>query len=167
MPPKRAAAAAGRKRASEVYEDDGFVVGDEGAPQLKRAKGGAKKEVKTGLQRDDEGNEFWEISNQRRVTVSQFKGKTFVSVREYYEKDGKAMPGKKGISLSVEQYSTLLTLLPDIEAVLGQKGESVPRPSYEGEVGGAVKQQPAEDEEGEAEEEGKKNFEATSDEGEE
>ena len=31
----------------------------------------------------------------RRVTVSTFRGKTLVNVREYYEKDGQELPGKK------------------------------------------------------------------------
>jgi len=36
-----------------------------------------------------------QISKSRRVTISDFKGKTFVNIREYYEKDGKTLPGKK------------------------------------------------------------------------
>lgn len=37
----------------------------------------------------------------RRVTVQDFKGKTLVSIREYYTKDdGKLLPGKK-VSFSV------------------------------------------------------------------
>lgn len=31
----------------------------------------------------------------RRVGISEFKGKVMVDVREYYEKDGEALPGKK------------------------------------------------------------------------
>jgi hypothetical protein len=31
----------------------------------------------------------------RRVTISSFRGKTQVNVREYYEKDGQELPGKK------------------------------------------------------------------------
>lgn len=44
---------------------------------------------------DPNGDRYWEISKMRRVTISTFRGKTMVSIREYYEKDGKELPGKK------------------------------------------------------------------------
>lgn len=36
----------------------------------------------------------WQISGKRRLVVSEFKGNTMINIREYYEKDGKALPGK-------------------------------------------------------------------------
>lgn len=47
------------------------------------------------LQLDADGNQYWAISRTRRVTISDFKGKRMVNIREYYEKDGKDLPGKK------------------------------------------------------------------------
>ncbi|RNA25207.1 Activated RNA polymerase II transcriptional coactivator p15 [Brachionus plicatilis] len=47
------------------------------------------------------------LSKNRFASVSEFKGKKYVNIREYYEKDGKSLPGKKGISLSVEQWENL------------------------------------------------------------
>ena len=44
---------------------------------------------------DSDGNPYWEISKMRRVTISEFRGKNLVNIREYYEKDGKQLPGKK------------------------------------------------------------------------
>lgn len=35
------------------------------------------------------------MSGKRRVGVQEFKGKVMVNVREYYEKDGQMLPGKK------------------------------------------------------------------------
>ncbi|GLA58627.1 hypothetical protein AtubIFM55763_004012 [Aspergillus tubingensis] len=56
---------------------------------------------------DSNGDIYWEISKARRLTISSFRGKTLVSIREYYEKDGHELPGKKN------------------------KGESIPRPQYD------------------------------------
>ncbi|KAI9877388.1 MAG: hypothetical protein M1830_004038 [Pleopsidium flavum] len=187
MPPKA------RKRASEVEDydsDGGFVANDDGEdrPKAKRAKtktsivpanvsGGkdakAGKEVVGGGAIDSNGDEFWELSHLRRVTVSEFKGKRMVNIREYYEKDGQSLPGKKGISMPLEQYGALITLLPAIETVLSEKGEKVPRPDYTSQAAAKDDESAGEEdevndlkEEGEPDGNGvsKKNFEATSDE---
>ncbi|KAF2724346.1 PC4-domain-containing protein [Polychaeton citri CBS 116435] len=112
-----------KKRVADDYEsDDGFV---EDAPKSKKTKN-----VSGGGQVDDEGNPYWELSRQRRVQVTEFRGAAMVNIREFYEKDGKSLPGKKGIALSVDQYATLLQLLPEIEKALEDKGKTVPRPNY-------------------------------------
>jgi hypothetical protein len=58
---------------------------------------------------------MYELGNKRYVSVSEFKGKKLVNIREYYEKDGKLLPGKKGISLSQDQYNKLKELLDKID----------------------------------------------------
>jgi len=60
-----------------------------------------------------------------------------INIREYYEKDGQMLPGKKGISLTLDQFDTVATLLPHIEAVLAQKGHLLKRPDYDDASGGA------------------------------
>ncbi|OAL75023.1 RNA polymerase II transcriptional coactivator [Trichophyton violaceum] len=122
---------------------------------------------------DSNGDPYWEISRQRRVTISTFKGRVLVNVREYYEKDGQELPGKKGISMTLEQFNNLVTLLPEISAVIEEKGGKVTRPDFSGSIATAGE----EDEEmsGVDEEKSKsnskakkpsstKNFETTSDE---
>ncbi|KAK3061884.1 hypothetical protein LTS18_005240 [Coniosporium uncinatum] len=172
---------AGRKRATEAeaYEsDDGFV---EDAPKSKKSKTAAsevkkregKEQVNLDKQTDDEGNPFWEVSKLRRVTVSEFKGKSMVGIREYYEKDGKTLPGKKGISMPVDQFAALVSLLPEIDKALAAKGVELPRPLYDAvsNGGAAGKVDDAEDEpanEGDEAEDDEKpkraNYEATDDE---
>lgn len=79
---------------------DGLVAndsdGDERPPQrAKTAKSSFYFASTPKVHTDDDGNKYWEISKARRVTISEFKGTKIVSIREYYEKDGKSLPGKK------------------------------------------------------------------------
>ncbi|KAI6891842.1 hypothetical protein KC318_g13488 [Hortaea werneckii] len=154
------------KRSSEYVNEDGddFV---EDAPQNKKRRGGAKAQAHTEIHKDDDGNEFWEISGKRRVQVSTFKGSTFVGIREFYEKDGKMLPGKKGISLSVDQYNAVVEVMPQIEQVLKNKNVEVARPDYDkGEESGAPVQEESEPNAAsdDAKSDKKANHEATSDE---
>lgn len=61
----------------------------------------------------------------RRVGVSKFRNNTLINIREYYENDGELKPGKKGISLSIEQYKALLKAIPAINAELRSQGQPV------------------------------------------
>ncbi|XP_062554404.1 RNA polymerase II transcriptional coactivator [Armigeres subalbatus] len=63
---------------------------------------------------NDKGEEEWTLDRNRKITVSEFKGKIYVNVREYYEKDGKTLPSKKGISLSVPQWKKLLECADEV-----------------------------------------------------
>lgn len=63
----------------------------------------AKKTKKT-----EDGGSVFDLGKNRRVTVRSFKGKVLVDIREFYQKDGEMAPGKKGISLSTEQWKLML-----------------------------------------------------------
>ncbi|CAD5226831.1 unnamed protein product [Bursaphelenchus xylophilus] len=78
----------------------------------------SKKCKKSTREVDADGNEMFEIGNNRFLTVREFKGKALVDIREYYMKDGKRCPGKKGISLSREQFQALKGLVGEIEQKL-------------------------------------------------
>ncbi|KAG0632797.1 putative RNA polymerase II transcriptional coactivator [Tuber brumale] len=114
MPPK------GKKRQAEKYKSDyGFV--EDAAPSSKRSK------VEIGKKAlDNDGNPYWEIGRLRRVAVSKFGGKNLINIREYFEKDGKVLPGKKGISLTMEQFDAFLSVLPQIEQHLSDAGVRKP-----------------------------------------
>ncbi|XP_022721591.1 RNA polymerase II transcriptional coactivator KELP [Durio zibethinus] len=65
---------------------------------------------------DDDGDLIvCRLSEKRRVTIQEFRGKTLVSIREYYKKDGKELPSSKGISLTQEQWSAFRKNMPNIE----------------------------------------------------
>ena len=48
-----------------------------------------------------------ELAPMRKVTVGTFRGSVMVGIREFYEKDGKTLPGRKGISLGKEQWDAV------------------------------------------------------------
>lgn len=95
-----------------------------------------------------------------------------ISIREYYEKDGTWLPGKKGINMTLEQYGALMGVIPAVDRELRRGGvENLPRVKYGDGVedGGEVKDEPDDEDETEETEAsgdggGRANHEATSDE---
>ncbi|BAT72971.1 RNA polymerase II transcriptional coactivator KELP [Vigna umbellata] len=72
-----------------------------------------------GKEYDNEGNLIiCKLSAKRRVTVQDFRGQTLISIREYYNKDGRELPSNKGISLTEEQWSVFKNNLPAIEKAI-------------------------------------------------
>ncbi|KAI1344746.1 transcriptional Coactivator p15-domain-containing protein [Xylariaceae sp. FL0016] len=114
---------AGTKRARrplDEYEED--VSSDDGGAASSKKKS-KKPKTDSNSGKDAEGNSFWALSNNRRVTISDFKGKTFVNIREYYtDASGDMKPGKKGITITPEQYNAFLEAIPAINAALSKKG---------------------------------------------
>ncbi|KAH9510527.1 Ssb-c31ap [Dermatophagoides farinae] len=65
------------------------------------------------------------LSNNRYLTVSDFKNKVRVDIREYYRnKDGKRKPGKKGISLSMEEWKKIVSNMDMIKKMIKVQGDS-------------------------------------------
>jgi len=90
-------------------------------PQQKKTKNVAEKrpapksKPAAKASKSDEEKKY-ELGRLRYVSVSEFRGKKMISIREYYQADdGEERPGKKGISLSVEQWQKLKSHMDDVD----------------------------------------------------
>ena len=87
---------------------------------LKRQLEAASKNAASSAREEEEEvpSEF-QLSNKRKVVVREFRGKALIDIREYYTKDGGELaPGRKGISLTVEQYQKLKSHMEGIDKAL-------------------------------------------------
>ncbi|CAK9298777.1 unnamed protein product [Gordionus sp. m RMFG-2023] len=67
--------------------------------------------------KEKKDNSLMQLGRMRYISVSEWKGKSMVNIREYYTNDaGEMKPGKKGISLSLDQWTKLKDHIPDIDA---------------------------------------------------
>ncbi|XDG04160.1 hypothetical protein ABKA04_003775 [Annulohypoxylon sp. FPYF3050] len=149
-------------------EDEGGAASDQEVKSSKKTNKKAKKSS-ADSGKDDDGNSFWSLGGTRRVTLSEFKGKTLVNIREYYtDASGSVKPGKKGISLSLEQYDKLVEALPGMNAELKKGGHEVPAltsaPAVEDEDELAETKSEKKPEKAAKSKKAKANIEATSDE---
>ncbi|KAG6917317.1 hypothetical protein DXG01_002975 [Tephrocybe rancida] len=54
-----------------------------------------------------EGDKYVDLGKKKRATVRSFKGTPLIDIREFYGNDGEEKPGKKGISLTLDQWEIL------------------------------------------------------------
>ncbi len=98
-----------KRKSSEYVADIGFIDDDsDGASrQNKRTKSSSSSSL-FKPRNDDSGDLYWELTKMRRVTISEFKGKQMVGIREYYEQNGKILPGKKVRDYKLYSYMPML-----------------------------------------------------------
>ena len=86
--------------------------------QPQQQKQQIQQQIQQQLQQQAEDavdGEVCRLSNAKRIAVQVFKGAPTISFREYYEKNGKWLPGKKGINLNAEQFENLREKIADVE----------------------------------------------------
>ncbi|KIR33694.1 hypothetical protein I310_02042 [Cryptococcus deuterogattii CA1014] len=107
MPPSKRSKRAVSDEDSDESREEKPAISSE--PKSKKAK--ASEEIaelsreSVEIENNDDGEEFFKLSEYRRLTVRTFKGKTLVDIREMYKdkSSGALKPGSKGISLTAEQ----------------------------------------------------------------
>jgi hypothetical protein len=92
-------------------------------PSKKQKKGKESAGADGGVKTNEEGDKYVELGRNRRATVRVFKGTSFrldavrlsrndadhhlgiplIDIREYFDSGGEPKPGKKGISLKLEE----------------------------------------------------------------
>ncbi|GLB37039.1 putative transcriptional Coactivator p15 (PC4) [Lyophyllum shimeji] len=98
-----------------VKEEDELVEDD--APLAKRpkteptedtaAQKAAEQQDAVVVKTSPEGDKYMDLGKKKRATVRSFKGIPLIDIREFYGPDGDEKPGKKGISLTLEQWEAL------------------------------------------------------------
>ncbi|KAE9552513.1 hypothetical protein FO519_004255 [Halicephalobus sp. NKZ332] len=98
---------------------------EESSEEEKPAK--KSKAQKKGKKNDDEGSDDLPepgaipVGNKRFVTVSEFRGRHFLNIREYYEKGGKLLPTKKGITFNKNEFESFAKAFPKIQELVAEK----------------------------------------------
>ncbi|KAJ8059857.1 hypothetical protein OCU04_011487 [Sclerotinia nivalis] len=122
----------------ETYDSDGGFVSNDDTTVRKSKKSKTTKATTTSKPTSSSSSTTpsWDLSTgraPRKIELSDFKGQTLINIREFYEKDGNLLPGKKGISLTIDQYKNFLQSIPQINANLKKKGIDI-TPEEEEEV---------------------------------
>ncbi|KAH9387635.1 Ssb-c31ap [Tyrophagus putrescentiae] len=88
-----------------------------------KSKAPKHKKESRGSDSDSDEDKSIKLSNNRYLTVSQFKNRVRVDIREYYLNDeGERKPGKKGISLSLEEWKKIVANMDKIKKAIKEAG---------------------------------------------
>ncbi|WWC89488.1 uncharacterized protein L201_004412 [Kwoniella dendrophila CBS 6074] len=77
------------------------------------------------LEKNDDGDSFFKLTENRRVTVRKFKNMTLIDIRETYKdkQTNKLKPGAKGISLTKEQWDVLKNNINNVDDMIAKVNE--------------------------------------------
>lgn len=81
----------------------------------------SSEDSKPEKQINEDGQEYWALTKSKRISVSKFKGSVNINIREYFEKDDKWLPTKKGITLNMDSWNLLKKIVSDIDLAAAKK----------------------------------------------
>ena len=111
----------------EQIEDNNNSEEEEKKEKKEKKLLGKKREKKKKEEKEEEENEdiivgekevAFLLDKKKRVTVHKFKGQLKVDIREYYDDNGVMKPGKKGISLNLDNWNKLKEFLDKIDEAI-------------------------------------------------
>ncbi|EDW75846.1 uncharacterized protein Dwil_GK15158 [Drosophila willistoni] len=103
-----------KKSRKSTTSDSDSGPEDRNPPPSKKAKEVTTSSAKKDTGGGGDGSTTWTLEKLRQVRINEFRGRKMVDIREHYEKNGEILPGKKGISLSIQQWKKLLELADEI-----------------------------------------------------
>ncbi|KAJ2925134.1 hypothetical protein H1R20_g11982, partial [Candolleomyces eurysporus] len=108
------------KYKKSVSEDE---EAEEEQPIVKKPKREEKKKASSSsgtatVLKNSEGEKYIDLGKKKHATVRTFKGMKLIDIREYYNAGGEDKPGKKGISLTLDQWNTLIAASDTIDQLL-------------------------------------------------
>ena len=113
----------------EFYDKDGIMApGAKGlamSPEQWHALTSGMVSLNEALSQNNESF-FIDLGANKRASISSLGGKIMISLREHYEKDGKMLPGKKGISLPPDQWMKLCAVHEELTEKLSTQPNSSP-----------------------------------------
>ncbi|XP_012490128.1 uncharacterized protein LOC105802804 [Gossypium raimondii] len=88
-------------------------------PNTKPVEEEAKEAIKVKKEIEGDGGRIiCKLADKTNVVVHDFRGKSYVSIREFYVKNGKELPSARGVSLVSETWSTLKNSFPAIDEAI-------------------------------------------------
>ncbi|KAJ3575125.1 hypothetical protein NP233_g1306 [Leucocoprinus birnbaumii] len=116
------------KRKAGSDSEDEAQFSDASSEPKQKVKPAAKKAATDSnvgtVQQNNEGDKYIDLGKKKRATVRAYKEIPLLDIREFYGPDEK--PGKKGISLTIEQWQVLRANADSIDELfsnLTKKGQ--------------------------------------------
>ncbi|KAK0241606.1 transcriptional Coactivator p15-domain-containing protein [Armillaria nabsnona] len=93
------------KKAEQSSDEDEPIEAK--SKEKKKASNDSQSDAEVVVHKTSDGDKYIDLGKKKRATVRSFKGMPLLDIREFYGQEGDEKPGKKGISLSLEQWNTL------------------------------------------------------------
>ncbi|XP_016967639.1 RNA polymerase II transcriptional coactivator [Drosophila biarmipes] len=107
-----------KKKAQASSSESDSGPEDRNQPASKKAKEAPAAKGSAAKDAGGDGATTWTLEGLRQVRINEFRGRKMVDIREFYEKNGETLPGKKGISLSIKQWKKLLEVAEEVTSAV-------------------------------------------------